>query len=286
MESYGKVHRLGKTEVAGILDDEVYVEEKVDGSQFAFGVNGDGVLWAASRGGLINLDAPASLFGPSVAAVKKMHADGALQAGLTYRGEAVCAPRHNKLTYGRAPKGNIALFDVQAACGAYLPRAIVKGWAEALGLECVPMLAPPGRYGRDDIDRLVDGESFLGGPREGVVVKRNGGGADRMKAKVVGRAFSEKTGAKPSKGSDLQQIVEMYRTEAHWDKCIQHLAEAGRLTGEPKDIGPLMGEHARDLKEECESEIREVLWPKIWKQIVKGCSNGLPEHYLKRIGTK
>lgn len=225
---------------------------------------------------------PQSLFRGAVETVRRLADEERMPKGYTFRGEVISAPRHNKLTYERVPFGNIVLFDVQIG-GEYGPRGLVNACASALGLEAVQLLAPPGRYSPADIEKLVEGPSQLGGAREGVVIKRAAGGPDRMKAKVVGNLFKEKMGVKPSKGSDIQQIVEMYRTEPRWEKAVQHLRDEGRLSGSPKDIGPLLGEVARDLKEECENEIREVLWPKIWKQITKGVSLGLAEFYLEKL---
>jgi len=283
MESYGKVIHIGKREVSDILREPVYVEEKIDGSQFSFGKSPDGVVWCASRGGLLDWNTTDKLFRKAVETARALAPK--FEPGLTVRAEAVCAPRHNKLTYERAPAAGLVVFDAQLD-GGYFDRVSVEALADELGLEVVPLIAPTGLYTSSDLEKLVEGPSMLGGPREGIVIKRVGGGADRAKAKWVGKAFLEKTGQKPPKTSSVHDYITQYGTEAHWDKCIQHLREAGDLEFSMRDVGALMREHARDLTEESEAEIRDALWPKIWKDIVKGCSAGLPAHYRKYLDAR
>ena len=282
MNSYGKVYHLGTREVSGILDMPVYVEEKVDGSQFSFGKK-DGELWVASRGGFKPLDTDDKMFTGAIATA--VAALPSLIEGWTFRGEAMRGERHNKLTYGRVPPGNFMLFDVQDEEGRSLGRPMVEECAVTLNVEPVALVAPAGHYSRAQLDELVVGQSALGRcDREGIVIKQVPHEGKRLKAKIVGAAFREKVGAKPKKGSDIAAIVAQYRTEARWDKQIQHLRDEGKLTQSMKDVGPLMKELASDLQEECHDEIKAVLWPKIWKQIVKGISRGMPEYYRMNLG--
>lgn len=53
----------------------------------------------------------------------------------------------------------------------------------------------------------------------------------------------------------LELLYDSYRTEARWQKAVQHLRDEGKLLGEPKDIGPLMAEIWRDLVEEEKAEL-------------------------------
>ena len=45
IHSYSKVYQIGHKVIRDIFNDEVLIEEKIDGSQFSFGVI-DGVLCA------------------------------------------------------------------------------------------------------------------------------------------------------------------------------------------------------------------------------------------------
>ena len=61
---YGKIYNLGHRSIAGLLDEVVEVQEKVDGSCFSF-ANLGGELLMASRTVPINPSAPHKLFIPS-----------------------------------------------------------------------------------------------------------------------------------------------------------------------------------------------------------------------------
>lgn len=260
IESY-KVEHLNRLRT--ISDDAtVWVEEKIDGSQFSFAVFG-GVLHLRSRGGAIDGAAPQKLFAPAVDTVRRMHAEGALIDGQIYRAESVASPRHNVLTYERTPVGGMVLWD-----GPELP-----------GVESVTRLAGPVPWSelKATISAFVDGPSQLGGRREGIVIK------DGTTAwKLVSDRFKEVKHI-PKKPLGIESLVESYRTEARWAKAVAHLREAGILTGTPRDIGPLMAEVSRDIERECASDIKDALWELFRKQVLKGAAEGLPDWYRSQL---
>ena len=81
INSYPSIYALGHKAIQGIFDTEVLIEEKVDGSQFSFGlVNGE--LSCRSKGKDIVLDAPEKMFGNAIEVVKSLP----LREGWVYRG--------------------------------------------------------------------------------------------------------------------------------------------------------------------------------------------------------
>ena len=88
--SYPKIYNLGHAAVTGITDGDVYVEEKIDGSQISFGVDEDGVLHIRSRGAIIHVEAPPKMFAAGVAEILEI-ADK-LRPSWTYRGEYLAKP--------------------------------------------------------------------------------------------------------------------------------------------------------------------------------------------------
>ena len=62
LRSYPKVFNLGHRAVRDLLSGPVVVQEKIDGSQFSFGVGEDGTLLIRSRGADIEPEAPPKLF--------------------------------------------------------------------------------------------------------------------------------------------------------------------------------------------------------------------------------
>lgn len=63
LNSYPKVYALGHPALAGLFDGPVIVQEKVDGSQFSFGLLGQELVCRSHRVQLV-LDAPDKMFEP------------------------------------------------------------------------------------------------------------------------------------------------------------------------------------------------------------------------------
>jgi hypothetical protein len=290
INSYPKVYQLGHREIAGILDDAVVVEEKVDGSQFSFGVYG-GQLACRSHRKMLDLDAPESMFNGAVATVKRLAP--MLRDGWTYRGEVLSKPKHNTLAYERVPAGNVILFDVMTDRPEwYLERTDKEREAERLGLEIVPVLYRGKVESPAQLLAMLDRVSCLGGQRiEGVVVKNNNkfsADGKPMFGKYVSESFREVhridyKGRHPNRADVVDSIIAAHSTVARWEKAVQRLAEEGKLKEDPSDIGQLMREVSRDVNAECESTIKQILWDHFRGQILAGVSNGLPEWYKRRL---
>ena len=290
---YGKVYNLGHRVTEGILDRALYVEEKVDGSQFGFGVR-DGQLYCRSKRANLDLEAPQKLFRGAVATAQRLFDEGLLVEGFEYRGEAIESPRHNVITYGRTPIGHIVLFDVDIGEQAFSTRQGVEDVAARLGLEVPPLLFGGSvKLTEEILDRLLDTESFLGGGKvEGVVLKPvdedntfYAPDGKRIVAKVVSAAFREKAKvAWPSKNRNslMDGIAERYGTEARWLKAIQRLEEEGKLTNSPRDIGALIKEIHKDIVEEERAEIMDILFDHHFKGIRSAVIRGFPEWYKDR----
>src|SRR5438309_103134 len=129
--NYPSIYALGHRYLEELLLDPVVVEEKIDGSQFSFGVF-NGELKARSKGAIIFPDTPPKMFAKGVAAAQARIND--LQDGWTYRCELLDKPKHNTLTYGRIPKENIILFDINPSEEAYLDVRDKAKEAKRLGL--------------------------------------------------------------------------------------------------------------------------------------------------------
>lgn len=287
--SYPKIFALGHGAIKELLFDDVTVEEKVDGSQFSFGVF-DGQLKCRSKGQQIHLDAPEKMFLKGVETAVRL--TPVLREGWMYSGEFLNSVRHNIHTHERVPAGHVILFDIRHGEEEYLSYQEKKTEAERIGLEVVPLLYE-GRI--DDISVLMDflkRDSVLGGTKiEGFVVKNYGRfGADKkiLMGKFVSEAFKEIHGKlwkdfNPKQGDICEQLVLRYRTVARWQKAVRHLADDGVLTDSPKDIGPLIKEVQADIKKECEDEIKKILFDWAWDQLGRRLAHGLPQWYKERL---
>ena len=288
---YGKVWHLGHAAIDKLLDGDVTVEEKVDGSQFAFLRNLNGTLYCRLRRRQIDMDAPDDLFRLAVERAEDLN----LTPGWCYYCEYLLSPMHNALAYDRVPRNNLMVFDIDTGGQRLLAPDKRNLECDRIGLEYAPTLWM-GRGDEltvDDLRQWLDTESFLGGPKiEGVVIKNRTKWAEDgkfLKGKFVSEEFKEKHTAKSGETKPafiLDAIRQEYRTEARWQKAIQHLAEAGMLFNEPKDIGPMIKLVQEDVLEECADEIMERLFRWAWPQISRHLTRGLPEWYKQRLAER
>ena len=84
----------------------------------------------------------------------------------------------------------------------------------------------------------------------------------------------------------LSSIIGRYKSEARWEKAIQHLRDDGKITGELKDIGEIIKEIHRDTFKECDKDIKEILFDYFKGEISRGIVKGLPEFYKKNYYEK
>lgn len=285
--SYPSIYALGHRTVADLFKSRVRIEEKVDGSQFSFGVF-DGEYRARSKGAVLNLIAPEGMFIKAIEATK----DLPLIEGWTYRGEYLAKPKHNSLVYERHPKRHVILFDINTGHEEYADRATLEREAERLGMECVPLLYDGVVEDMSVLRAMLSTTSVLGGQHvEGVVVKsydQYGPDKKLLMGKYVSESFKEVHArewkrSNPSGKDFIQQIADKYHTQARWQKAVQHLKERGELTQSPRDIGLLIVEAAADIKKEEEEEIKSALFKYAWPKIQRIVTAGLPEWYKEEL---
>lgn len=288
-KSFPKVWSIGHAAVAELFYDDVIVQEKIDGSQFSFGIF-DNELKVRSKGKEIDLNAPEKMFNKAIATVIELK--DYLIPGWTYRAEFLEKPKHNVLAYDRVPKRNIILFDINTGEEAYASYEQVAGEAARMGLEVVPLLFKGKISTSVDLEKLLETTSVLGGQKiEGFVVKnyaRFGKDKKALMGKFVSESFKEKHKKDWKEGNlgqndIIQNIIGQYRTPARWDKAIIHLKEAGLLENSPKDIGKIITEVPKDLLSEAEEEIKTTLFEWAYKDIVRGVNKGLAEYYKELL---
>ncbi len=287
INSYPNVLAIGHRMIKDIFSGEVLIEEKVDGSQFSFGII-DGELMCRSKGRQQILDAPDSLFEKAVEIIRGLDC----HPGWFYRGEYLAKPKHNALAYSRIPEKNIILFDIQTGIETYMTPEEKKAEAERIGLECVPVMFQGMVTDFEMFKGFLDRESILGGVKvEGVVVKNYNLFTQEKKVamgKYVSENFKETHSeewrkANPGKSDLIGLLIERYKTTARWAKAVQHLREVGKIVGVPQDIGLLIKEVPADVRKECEDEIKESLFKHFWPHIQRGITKGLPEWYKDEL---
>jgi tetratricopeptide (TPR) repeat protein len=291
MRSYPKIWNFGHPQIKDIFKGEVVVEEKVDGSQFSFGVF-DGELKCKSKNQRLMIDAPPKMFESAVKSAQLISASKLFKKESTYRCEYLEKPKHNVLAYDRVPRNHLIIFDVDKGFQDYMSHAEKESHAHDLGLECVPKLYEGLVESYEDFKNLLKNISILGGQTiEGMVFKNYsmfGNDQKVLMAKFVCEKFKEQHNKdwkknNPTKKDLIFEIGQALRTEARWEKAIIHLKEAGKLENSPKDIGVLLKEINKDVLEECREEISEKLFKYAWKKISRMIVRGFPEWYKEQL---
>jgi hypothetical protein len=304
--SYPSIYTLGHSAIADLLRGPVQVEEKIDGSQFSFGVSeevvagdeGRGyqrVIHVRSKGAVLHPDAPEKMFEKAVETVKRLAPE--LRPGWTYRGEYLLKPRHNGLAYDRIPAQHIILFDINSGHEVYLSQEDKRAEAARLGLEVTPLLHVGIVPDIAAFRAFLETESVLGGQLiEGVVVKplnydKFGKDKKALMGKFVSEAFKEVQSKawridNPGRQDILDSLIATYTSQARWQKAVQHLRERGLIEDTPRDIGKLMKEVPADIEKECRDEIAFALfqwaWPKVCRSVVRGLPDWYKNELLKR----
>lgn len=294
--TYPSIFQLGHRYLADLFAHDVTVEEKIDGSQFSFGVVGD-QLRCRSKGAEIHPDAPDKLFSKAVEVVKE-RADK-LQPGWIYRAEYLAKPKHNVLAYDRVPANYLMIFDVTTGIEEYLDARSKRIEAERLGFEAVPLIfdgrVPEGALGLSKFNEWLGQVSVLGGPKiEGLVFKNyHAFGTDKkiLIGKYVSEDFKEAhkvvwATMNHEKGDILGRLATAYKTKARWAKAVQHLRDAGKLQDAPQDIGLLIREVPDDILKECADEIKDALMAWAWPQLKRMVTGGMPEWYKEQLAAK
>lgn len=289
--SYPKIFNVGHKYLASLFADEVVVQEKVDGSQFSFGLFGDRLL-VRSKGVEMDAESPEKMFSIIVDYVKSIK--DKLVDGHTYRGEYLAKKSHNTLCYDRVPAGNFVLFDIEIAEQDYAPHDYLVSEAARLGFDVIPQLWSG--HGKDlSIEKLkgmMDRMSFLGGVKiEGLVVKnyhQYGPDKKALFGKIVSDDFKEAHGEEwsskhPCPSDFYEQLGQRYRTTARWQKAVQHLKEQGLIDQAPADIAKLFKEINSDVIAECKGEMMEALFEHAWRKISKQLTVGMPEWYKEQL---
>ncbi len=296
MKSYQKIMGNHKPEVEGILEGNIIVEEKIDGSQFRIQIDQHGNITCGSHHQeLSNTD---SNFNKVVQIALQIF-DGTKATSeepMTIFAEYMAKPKQNAIAYERIPKHFFIVFDIHAN-GRYLNRKEKMMMCDKFQVECVPALyqGPGEGLTEDKINELLARPSVLGHQGgydrlEGIVIKNYDKKYEFdeghslyghfMCSKIVNDSFKEKTRMGKPRGSDkLETLKASVCTEARWRKAVQHLEEKNELTHTDKDIGILIREIMTDLKEEEEDTIKDELFKLYGKDILKASTDGFVKWY-------
>lgn len=194
INAYPKVFAIGTDYIRDIFNDPVEVTEKIDGSQFAFGMI-NGTLFMRSKGAQLYVESHDKMFSAAISYIQQIQ--DRLPEGLVFYAEYLKAPKHNTLKYDRIPKNHIALYGVMHISQKFHPE--IDEYADLFEIDTVPLLYSGRVNSLADVSALLEKESYLGGVKiEGFVVKNyyrkfllGGQPMPLMAGKFVSEAFKE-----------------------------------------------------------------------------------------------
>ena len=293
MHKYGKILTLGASRSENALVGNVIIQEKVDGSQFRWGINEDGTFQIGSRNTIIGHPDENKMFKEGVEHLLSVEALilDKFEPNTFFFGEYLQKPKHNVLRYERVPHNHIVLFDV-VINGEWLGRKDLIVIADMLDINIIPQLYE-GKVNLEQVKELLTTQSYLGREIiEGVVIKNFeqnlclGGHVFPLFTKYVREAYKERHGKDwkvRSPKTTLMDWIQGFKTEARWGKAIQHLKDNNELENDPRDIGKLIQEVKKDIIEEETEYIKEYLFKKYIQDITRVSVQGLPEWYKEKL---
>lgn len=294
IRAFPKIFTIGQNYITDIFKEEVEITEKIDGSQLSFGKI-DGGLFIRSKGTQIFPETPQEMFKKGINYILEIQ--DKIKDNTIYYCEYLNNPSHNIIGYDRVPKNYLILFGVSEQTGTKFisKHKELKKYAKKLEIEVVPELFSGKIKNQEELLKLLDTDSVLGKSKiEGLVVKNyfrsfllGGQPIPIMMGKYVNEKFKEthreKWGKEFTSKGKWETFKESFRTEARWQKAIQHFKEKGELENSPRDIGKLLKEIQIDIEAEEKEDIKNFLWKEFGQEVLRYSTKGFPEFYKKEL---
>ena len=215
---YQHVEKFGNCEVEGLVEGEVYVFPKIDGTNAQVWYN-EGMHYGSRNRELSLENDNAGFMRWAIDQEKLDIAISRLPSGYRLYGEWLVP--HSLKTYREGAWREFYVFDVVNEDGDYMPYDVYQPILSLYGVECIPPLCVITNPTYEDILRVVEENTYLitEGTGEGVVLKRYGYTNKYGRttwAKVVTTAFKDPHSNAPvTKGSDMveEAISEMLSEE-------------------------------------------------------------------------
>jgi len=298
IHSFPKIFYIGENWIENLFKGEVEITEKIDGSQWDIGITKDKQIVKRSKGeDLTFIDDVPKMFKTANDQTKRI-SDILIKNNLKdiyFYCEFLDKPNHNVLKYERVPKNNLYLFGVMEGLNFVSDFDILCGYADLLEIEKPNLLYKGIIKNTEELEELLNKDSCLGNERvEGIVVKNykepvilGSRIVPISMGKYVREDFKERHKTEwnnnfNTKGK-LATFIDSFKTEARWQKAIQHLKEKGELENSPRDIGKLLIEIKRDVLEEEEQNIKNELFKIFKDNILRKSTNKFPEWYKKQL---
>lgn len=277
--TYPKIHRLGKEETDGILDEPVTIQEKIDGANISIWYDGE-TIQIGSRSRQLPADESFNGFREYIKEreSKLLHW---FKAFPTYRLYGEWLVKHT-ITYPDEAYRQVYLFDIyDDKDERYSSQSLVKEAAGWFDFKYPELFLVDTKIKFEDIAQYV-GKSFVAANGEGVVIKvrdfKNKFG-DHVYAKVVHEKFKESNAIvfggnnKHSDSYNEMYIINKYATLGRVQKIMQKLQNVTEERLDMKHIPQVAGSCYHDM-------ITEEIWDIVKKIHV------IDFQRLQRLSTK
>jgi len=227
---YPKIFRLGHEKNREIFEDgedEIIIEEKVDGANFRFG-NIDGKLhYGSRRVDFVEKGSVAEQFVKAVDEVKRL--EDKLRPGYVYFVEYMI-PHTIQYDWDRVPVFlGFDIYDVEKKKFIDYDKKIEE--FARLGIEVVPLVAKVKASNIDEkfLESVIPESRYYNGLAEGVIFKNYG---KQLFAKLIAEKFKEMNkevfgGSKKQAKTDEEYLLEKYVPPRRVEKVIQSLLNEG-----------------------------------------------------------
>jgi len=275
-QKYKSVEAYSRVKIF-FTDQQVVVQEKMDGSNVAIGKDAEGNVWYQSRTQIINVESP-GLFSRFVAWAQQESVQKAIQTfegPVIFYGETL---NTNKLKYERVEP--FVLFDIQTPDSWVEDWLWLEEWASQLGCPSAPLLWRGNHNDLPPLTELITKSCFDSRPdflAEGVVIKaydcdrwyyvdgvKNIVREPLLSGKLVRDDFKETKAPRKEIVDPLDKIADAFFTSARFDKGLQKLRESNTSLASPN---LLMREVVTDIHREEEDAIKDMLFASYWKPI-------------------
>ena len=304
----------------GLLDGEVVVEEKIDGSNFRIQIQGDKIKIGSRR-----VDDLAEITREELIVLKdeKMFKKGFnivfemreklfnllniyQQDKILLFCEYLQDKKHNALCYERIPKNYLVLFDVVFEKNGELrhiyklnDKILKHEIADYLGIEKINIMYE-GEFKKDLFSKFLKEKSQLGKEIvEGIVIKNYNRHypVDLISTKaykdfaLVGKwvreefkeVLAREWRGKKAKGNDYEELINSLLTQARLNKAIMRLKEEGKINNEKRDLAVLIPEFVNDVVDEEKENIKGVLWKLFFEEFKRKAQRFVVKEYLKKL---
>ncbi len=265
MYEWPKINNLGEGSTSVLFDEQVVIEEKIDGSNISVMFDYNFGIKANSRRGVIDIDNPPASCRNGIAHL--INVSHMLSPNVTYFFECRDSIESHHTPYKRIPLNGLVLLDIIDFADWY---TVGEKQLIARALNCdepyITKLEPP--WSLNELADIIEKDSMLGNNMEGVVVKTIDK-SERIMAKLVRDEYREYFIPNVYECDNTSSIV----AEIRFEKIVQKMLDAYELKNDRSDIGKIITAVWKDICDEESEKLSELT-----KDQIKLVRNNINNH--------